>query len=291
MQQFVSYIEPQKLNQQVQKQEDIIPIFDMTEFNSISTAFIHVTSTVSKLIQRENFYPIRRSCIEQMHTPNGAQLSPDVVQKIKVANNLDALLDILVDTPYWSWIDLRLLEAMVAASGSSVAKSLLSSYKNSVFSKKVTEVLPSVPNREIRDAYYSKIISKINKDIEKITVSDLLQFQTQLQTVIMDIKSGTCTLAQIEQGCIEIHWFIPTHCVYHAYKSACLKRHKFHMIELQSLQIGSYSKIYDLSISEAETVDPPLPVSVGKMHNLVMKYIYTYAYIHRFNVKYVRMYH
>jgi len=51
-----------------------------------------------------------------------------MVEKVKSANNLDTLLDTLTDSPYWSWIDMRLLEAMVAASGSNVAKDLLTSY-------------------------------------------------------------------------------------------------------------------------------------------------------------------
>ena len=38
---------------------------------------------------------MRRSCIEQINTPNGAQLSPDTVEKINAAENLNALLDTL----------------------------------------------------------------------------------------------------------------------------------------------------------------------------------------------------
>jgi len=251
----------------VQNKQEIAFNIDISQFKNIRTAFIYLTSNVSKLLQNENFYAIRRSCIEQIHTPSGVQLSPDMMQKVKSANNLDTLLDTLADSPYWSWIDLRLLEAMVVASGSSVAKNLLTSYQKTVFSKKLLEVLPSIPNKEIRDACYSKIVSKIHKDLEEITVSDLLELQSELETVIMDLKSGTCALAQIE-GCIEIHWFIPTHYIDHAYKSACLKRHKFHTLAIQYLQIGTYTKLYDPSTvdsSQNATTEPPLPVSVGKI--------------------------
>ena len=252
----------------MQETQDIVPSFDISKFDSIRQAYIYLTSNVSKLLQKEDFYAIRRSCIEQINTPSGAQLSSDMVQKIKTANNLNSLLDTLAESPYWSWIDLRLLEAIVTASGSNVANDLLSKYRNAVFSKKLLEVLPSVPNKEIRDAYYSKIVSKIQKDLDQITVSDLLKFQSQLETVIMDVKNGTCALAHIEDGCIEIHWFVPTHCIDHAYKSACLKRHKFCTLHLQYLQIGTYGKIYDplnLHPSQTTTVDIPLPSSAGKI--------------------------
>ena len=265
----------------MQEKQEIIPSFDISNFDSIREAYIYLTSNVSKLLQKEDFYTIRRSCIEQINTPSGAQLSPDMVQKIKAASHLNALLDTLAESPYWSWIDLRLLEAMVTASGSSVAKDLLTKYRTAVFSKKLLEVLPSVPNMEIRDAYYSKIVSKVQKDLGDIIVSDLLQFKSQLETVIMDISSGTCSLAYIKEGCIEIHWFVPTHCIYHAYKSACLKRHKFCTLHLQYLQIGTHRKIYDPSSqqpTQATTIDLPLPSSAGKI-NIIMTYV-SYATFH-----------
>ena len=260
----------------MKKKESInLPNFDTSQFNNVRTAFIYLTFNVGKLLQNEEFYAIRRSCIEQINTPSGAQLSPELVQKIKTANNLNVLLDTLADSPYWSWIDLRLLEAMVTASDSRVAKDLLTSYQNGVFSKKLIEVLPTIPNREIKDAYYSKIVSKIKKDLDQITVSDLLKFQTELETVIMDLKNGTCALAPIEEGCIEIHWFVPTHCIDHAYKSACLKHHKFCALHLLYLQIGTHRKIHDPSnlYPSKSTVALSLPNSVGKMRKCITMYI------------------
>lgn len=258
-------LEAQETNQQMQKKQEAPLSLDISKFHSIREAFIYLTSNISKLLQNEDFYPIRRSCIEQINTPSGAKLSPDMVQKIKATNNLNALLDTLAESPYWSWIDLRLLEVVVVASGSSIANDLLTSYRNTIFSKKLLEVLPNIPNKEIEDAYYSKIVSKIQKDVEQIIVSDLLKFQSQLETVIMDITNGTCSLACIKEGCIQLHWFVPTHCIDHAYKSACLKRHKFHTLDLQYLQIGTYREIYNPTIldSSQSTIGLSVPDSVG----------------------------
>ena len=125
-----------------------------------------------------------------------------------------------------------MLEGIIIASGSSAAKNLFTDYQNVIFSKKLFEILPSVPNKEVKDAYYSKVVSKIEKDLKEITISDLLEFQSKLETVIMDIKLGTCALACIEKDCIQIDWFIPMHCIDHAYISACLKRHKFQTLDL-----------------------------------------------------------
>ena len=265
----------------MQESHQAVLSFDMAKFSSIREAFISLTANVSKLLQTEDFYAIRRSCIEQINTPSGAQLSDELVQKIKTASNLNVLLDILVDSPYWSWIDLRLLEAMVAASGSAVAKDLLTKYRNAVFSKKLLEVLPSVPNKEVKDSYYAKIVSKIKKDVDEITVFDLMEFQSELETVIMDIKVGTCALAHIKKGCIEIDWFIPVHYIDHAYNSAYLKRHKFHSIDLQYLQIGSYRKICEPSTqldSQSTLVQMSIPNSAGKIHKCIL-FHHTCTYI------------
>jgi len=218
---------------------------DFSAFESISTAFVCLISSINAQLTGSKFLDLRRACIAQIKTPSGAKLSPNVVEKIKISKNLDELLDILVDSPFCSWIDLRLLEALVAASGSNSAKALLSSYKSIIFSKKLYDVLPSAPSKKVKDEFYSIIVSKFNKDADEITVADLLELQSDLEVAIMNIGNGTCTLDHFTDGCIEIHWYIPTHCVEHAYHSASVKRHKFHDLSLHYLQVGTFPIIYD----------------------------------------------
>ena len=140
---------------------------------------------------------IRRACIAQIKSPSGAQLPPDVVQEIKNAENLDDLLDILTVTEYWNWLDLRLLEALIVASGSSTALNILNKYKEIVYSKKLIDVLPIAPSQEIRDAYFTKVVSIIGKNPNETTVADLINFRSKLESVIMDIKNGSCVLEHI----------------------------------------------------------------------------------------------
>ena len=234
----------------------------MSEFGSITEAFLYLTSNISKQLQNVDFLIIRRACIEQINTPNGVQLAPDTKKYVKKADNLNALLDTLADSPYWSWIDLRLLKAMVAASGTS--KSLIVSYERQVFSKKLSEVIPSIPSKKQTDKCYTKIVTKFNKDLEEITIFDLLERKSILETVIMDLKSGTCSLAHIAKGCIEIHWYIPTDYTDHVYRAASLKRQEYHALHLLFIQIGAYEKIYNPSIvGSSATPKPPLPDDVG----------------------------
>ena len=271
---FISY----KINRQliliieatqpVKKQQEDVSNFDISEFHSITDAFLHLTTCISKQIQNKDFGDIKRACIAQASTPGGAQLPPDMKERIRASKNLNALLDTLVDSPYWSWIDLRLLRAIVVASGSRAALKLIEAYKSQVFSKRLFEVISCIPDKEVSDKYYyDKIISKFDKNLEEITIKDLLDRKDKLETVIMDLKSGTCALASIVKGCIEIHWFIPTDYVNHAYNAATLKRHNYHALHLQYLQIGPYEKIYDPSIRHAShlvATELSLPVDAGK---------------------------
>ena len=239
---------------------------DFSKFKSISSAFVSLTSTVTRYLENQNFFTIRRACITQIKSPNGAQLPPDVVQKVQSAENLDALLDILAATEYWSWIDLRLLEALVVASNSSTAQNIVDEYKATVYSKKLIDILPNAPSKKIRDAYFTKIVSKVGKNSDEMTVADLIEFRSELESVIMDINNGTCVLEHISDGCIEIHWFIPTHYIHHAYKAAFLKRHIFHQFNLLYLQIGNYPVLLDplaVHSSQDAVTKPSPPVTAG----------------------------
>ena len=264
---LIKNLEQQEANQPAEKLQEYISNFNISEFRSITDAFLYLTTCISKQIQNKDFGDIKRACIAQANTPGGAQLSDDMKKSVRTSKDLNALLDILVDSPYWSWIDLRLLRALVVASGSRAALNLIEAYENQVFSKKLLEVISCIPDKEVSDDHYEKIKSKFGKNLEEITIKDLLELKSKLETVIMDLKSGTCALARIIEGCIEIHWIIPIDYVDHAYNAASLKRHQYHALHLQYLQIGAYEKIYDPSIlhsSHLVATELPLPVGAGK---------------------------
>jgi len=219
---------------------------------------------MTMLLRRADFFIVRRACVEQIHTPSGAQLPQNVVKDLKASKNIDTVFDTLAESPYWSWIDVRLLEAMAVASNIRQAKVLLENYKNAIFTKKLKDLLPNVPSKEVKEEYYSKLVSKLNKDPKEVTVWDLLKFQSQLEEVIMDIRKGVCILEHLKKGCIEVYWYIPTCCVDDAYQSALQNCDKFQSIGLLHLQIGNYPVIYQKSTSH-EVAAPVPQVNTGKL--------------------------
>ena len=219
---------------------------------------------MTMLLRCADFFIIRRACIEQIHTPSGAHLPQDVVKDIKASRNVDMMFDTLAESPYWSWIDVRLLEAMAVSSDISKAIGLLESYKNAIFTKKLKDLLPNLPSKEVKEQFYSKIVAKLDKSPNEITVWDLVESQSQLEEVILGISNGTCILEHLEKGCIEVHWYIPTCCVDDTYQSALQNCDKFQSISLLHLQIGDYPVIYQPSPSHEVAVPVP-QVNTGKL--------------------------
>ena len=214
------------------------------------------------LLKTADYGDLRRACIAQMHNPGGAKLSPKLVEQISVTQIIDSLFDLLVCSPYWSWIDIRMLEAMVIASDNAQAAELLSNYKAVIFSKKLNELLPNAFSKEVEEDY-AKLVTKIKRDPKEMTVGELLDLQSKLEVEIMDIKKGISILEHWEKGCIEIHWYIPTSCVDGAYQNASVRCYQFSNLYLHYIKIGNYPEIYDpLTSSDAVSLPSP-PVSVG----------------------------
>ena len=252
--------------------ETTVKVTSKEEFQSynVGNAFIVLQTKMRALLVKSNYGDLRRACITQRNNPGGAELSPELVDEIQAAEDFDSLLDLLVRSSYWSWIDIRIMEAMVAASDSSQAQALLDNYKAVIFSKRLIDVLPNVPSKKVKQEYYEKIVAKIKQDSSEVTVADLLEFQSQLEAVIMVIKKGICILESFDNGCLEVNWYVPISCVDTAYQNAKDNRYQFNRIRLQHLKIGRYPVIHD-----------PLDVNLtspSKYSVLLMFCLCVYAY-------------
>ena len=259
---YVDTVDPKSL---------VISKEEFESYNDVGKAFIALQTKMGILLKSATFPAIRRACIAQMHNPGGAHLSQELVQQISKTQNIDDLFDLLVCIPYWSWIDIRILEMMVIASDNPQAGELLNNYKAAIFSKKLIDLLPNVFSKEIDEERYTKVATKVQKDPKEMTVSDLLEVQSKLEIDIMNIKKGSCILEYLEKGCIEIHWYIPTSCVDGAYQTARVRCYQFNDLHLQYLKIGHYPVIHDPLASPDVVVSAPSPpVNVGKLCNIIL---------------------
>jgi len=215
-----------------------------SECDNIMDGFVLLTSKLYDILKMANFSKLKRAL--KIRNPGAVKLPDDLKESIKNAMELDSLLDLLVESNYWNFADLRLINVLVISSGIPEAKVLVDKYKETFFHTKLIEILEITkilpPNHH---EYTCRVGSKINKEPGEVTVADLAEYCFKLETVIMDIIEGSCVLEHVEAGCVKLHWLIPIHCKFHAYKSALNNRHKFHSLHLQYLKIESYPVIYD----------------------------------------------
>ena len=245
-------------------------LIPFAEFDTVSEAFVFLTSQLKSLLAKTDFSDIKRSFTEQRKTPSGVKLPPELVKKVNSCTNITMLFEVLAESDYWSWIEIRLLKVMAAASGLMEAIQLLSNYKKAIFSKKLFDLLPNSPSKEVKEEFYTKIVTKLSKKPNEMTVADLLDFQSELETVIMDITRGVCILEHLEKGCIEVHWYIPTSCVDKAYQTARVRCYQFKDLDLLYLKIGHYPVIHDPLSSPDLVSAPSPPVHLGKLCNIIL---------------------
>ena len=136
------------------------------------------------------------------------QLPSDFVDKIDATSNLNQLLELLNKSPHCNWMNIRMLERMAAASKQSEAKTLVATYKNIILSKKINDILQELPDLEISDDYYTKVKDRWNKDLEDITVNDIVNRWCKLQK-IFDVDDLEILLENIIKGSTIFHWLIP----------------------------------------------------------------------------------
>ena len=94
--------------------------------------------------------------------------------EIKASDDLNELFDVLAWSPYWNWINIRILTKMVDVSGVDEAMELVERYKEAVFSRKLVLLLKEIKAINIPADYYTVVEQKWNRSLDEVTVKDLV---------------------------------------------------------------------------------------------------------------------
>jgi len=195
------------------------------EFNisdRVDDMFLKLVHAVESALKRSNceFTLLKSACIKP-DTLSGKKnnLPTAFLDKVIATKTLNDLLALIISSPYCNWMNVRLLEKMVAFSCEVEAEQLITKYKKIVFSKKVKDVLQYIPNLEVSKDYYIKVREKWKKDLEDITVEDIANHWVQLESIFA-IDKNEILLNNLIKGCVEINWFISINLVSHARLSA-----------------------------------------------------------------------
>jgi len=186
-------------------------MIDFKICENVDDAFSHFTAAMFLTLSKAKFTILRRAC----NKVGGAVLPEDLIAKIKTTENLDDLFDVLGNSPYWNWMNIRMLRKMASASLQPDASKLIKQYQDEVYSRQLIEVLRQIPHFKIPDKYYATIKEKWDKNLDEITVQDLVTHWYDVER-IFDVQEPTVLLDRIVDGCVEIYWLVPAQIVEHA---------------------------------------------------------------------------
>ena len=191
-------------------------IFDPTV--PINHSFQKLTATLLKMFEEQaDDFPLQMACIQQLRSLQLNYIPRDTISKVKDAESFRSLWVLLIDSPHCNCLDVRLLDAMAAASLKPEAKEIIDNFKNAYYNKTVAEVAPRVPIAPMKSIHCVTVYDNLNLDPNKITVFELYEHRFYIEEILE--VGEVLGYHKIRIGSINIMWQIPIGFVYKAYCS------------------------------------------------------------------------
>ena len=265
------------LGQYTLKKEEL-PTVDFSDCENVDECFSHFSAAMLKILSSADFPSLRRACLENSNKLGGVMLPNDLKSSIAATQSLNDLFDVLCDTPYWNWMNIKMLSKMARASHLPAATRLIRQYKEEVFSRKLIEVLQQLPSCDSSSNCYTKAKEKWNKDLNDVTVNDLVNHWSEVEK-IFNVEEPTILFDSLVNGCIEIYWLIPTELVEHTRQS--VGNHISIMLRCDILYFDIGGHVINLQ--------PDAPITASSMSiNYISMYL---QYIHMYYVYSLQNYH
>ena len=201
------------------------------------SAFMYLLSKLEALWSESDFTQLQTVC------KRDNRLSHELRSKLKNARDLNETFDLLTDSPFCTWLELRILKRMASVADIPEATHMINTFEECVHSRKCADVMSYFTKKDINPDHLSKVITKLNENFEHLVVADLIKYCRKLESIIqLPLESGIPV--NVKEGCLEIHFVIPTYSYLYAYESARRNFWKLKSLHIQYLQIGTCPKVY-----------------------------------------------
>ena len=208
---------------------------------SVKKSFTWLSDQVIKILRKEELFNLKLNSLKAVED---AELPDYFSCKVKSSDDTDDLLSTLVMSPYWNWIDVRLMESVAVISDEAML--MLKQYKKYLHSQNLVDLLSHIPpiHKDVK-ANYKTVTAKVKTKIEEITIKDFFRHRYIFESEILNLKEGACILIHIkkENESFVVDWVIPKDQCLHAYESAKKNLKFFYQISLLSVFIESYNMI------------------------------------------------
>ena len=191
-------------------------ISDIQSSETTDTIFsTFIDKICATLKNKSDFIDLKIKCLHNVNVTGGIKLPKETMKEIKMAKDFDDLFVILCCTPYWNWMNIRMLEKMVG--DCPPAKELIDQYKRKVYSRKLKDLLLDIPKLKIPRDVYTIVKEKWKRDFNDVTIENVVEHWNEIEEKF-NVEEAML-LDSITESCVEICWLLPNDLVEHAISS------------------------------------------------------------------------
>ena len=211
--------------------------------DDVESSFVYMLSRLEDLWSDVQFSKLKNTC------KRDGRLSDELRCNLQSTTNLEEVFDLLSNSQFCTWLEIRILKCMAKVADVPEATSMLRIFEECVHGRKCSEVEMHFKKKFINPDHLTLMITKLNKHAEDVIVSDLIKYCYK-QESILQLPPESITLLGSSTGCLEIYMVIPTYCCLYTYEMAKSCFFKLRPFNIQYLQIGTFSKVYAMNLTE-----------------------------------------
>ena len=176
------------------------------------------------------------------------RLSDELRNELQTSTNLEKIFDVLSQLQFCSWLEIRILKCIAKVANVSEATSMLSIFEECVHSRKCSKFETHIDKMYINPNHLTLVVAKLNKNAEDVIVHDLIQYCYK-QESILQLPPESITPVGSSKGCLKVYMVIPCYYCLDAYEGAKNYCFKLRPLNVQYLQIGTFSKVYTTNLA------------------------------------------
>ena len=212
--------------------------------DDVETSFVYMISRLEELWSDVEFSKLKNTC------KRDRRLSEELRINLQFTTNLEQLFDLLSNSQFCSWLEIRILKCMAKVADIPEATSMLNIFEECVHGRKCSEVGMHFKEKYINPDHLTLVVTKLNKKAEDMIVSDLIKYCYK-QESLLRLPPDSIIPVGGNTGCLEIHMVIPYYCQSYAYEVAKSCFYKLRPFNVRYLQIGNFPKVYTTDLTKA----------------------------------------
>ena len=222
--------------------EDYRKIFSEED---VEASFVYMLSKLEELWSNVEFSKLKNVCQRERRLSD-----KEIRSKLEPVNTLAKMFNVLSNSPFCNWLEIRILKSMAKVANVPEATSMLSIFEECVHNRRCSEVEAHFVKQFINPEHLTTVIAKLNENAENMIVADLIKYHHKLESFLR-LPPQSTTLVGSNAGCLEIHMVIPFYCCINAYEVAKCRFFKLRAFNIQYLQIGIFPKVFATNVIKA----------------------------------------